>query len=194
MPAHRFTIYDVMENKGYFSANPANPNARDKTDGHSLYSGPVEFPKMLYHPNGEERILVPAEILTTPLGPKLVGEQRELVSMTVQNSEEEAAALADGWWDHPSKAIRRRVELAIEANPGLSEKERQKMLQAVPMMSSDTRILELEKELARLTGQMDAERAQREQEQGKQAAVGKPGNQKIGAPAPAPTQNALSNL
>lgn len=46
-----------------------------------------------------------AETLVTPYGPKEVGEQRELVSRVVQDSEEEEVLRAEGWHDHPAKAI-----------------------------------------------------------------------------------------
>ena len=35
-----FTIFDVMEDKGVFRANSANPNAVDR-EGRPLYAGPV---------------------------------------------------------------------------------------------------------------------------------------------------------
>ena len=198
---HRFTIFDVLEQKGYFEANPANPQSRDKTDGRALYTGPVEYPKMLYHPTGQERVIVPAEVIQTPLGPKEVGEQRELVWQIVDSAAADAEAQAEGWWDHPSKAIRKRVELLIEANPHFSEKERAKLLKAIPVMSSDTRIRDLEAEIARLTASRDSERSQREAEQEVRAeSVAKPlqpaagnalfkaqanpvGNQKLATPA-----------
>ncbi len=152
MSKHRFTIYDKMQGDGYFSANPANPDSRDPTTGDSIYQGPVEFPKMLYHPEGEEKIIVPAEIITTPLGPKAVGEQRELIYEIVQNKAEEAVLLAEGWHTHPAPAMRRRVELFIEANPEISEKDKAKMLKAIPGVSRVDRVKELEEELHRLTG------------------------------------------
>lgn len=157
MQGNRFTIYDALAKNGYFDANPANSYSRDKTTGDSLYQGPVEFPKALFHPEGEERIIVAAEIIMTPMGPKAVGEQRELIFQIVPNKKEEDALRAEGWWDHPAKAVRRRVELFIEKNEQLPEKEKKKLLGAIPSISSDARIKELERELARLTSAPEAE-------------------------------------
>lgn len=99
------TRYHVMEAEGVFDENPANPTARDR-DGMSLYTGPVQFPKMLYHPQGEERVTAPGEYVLSPGGREsLVGQQRELVHRIVNNAEEEAAALAEGWHTTPARAI-----------------------------------------------------------------------------------------
>ena len=99
------TRYHVMEAAGVFDSNPANSYARDE-DGNSLYKGPVEFPKMLYHPQGEEKVIVPGELILTPGGREvLVGEQRELVHRIVGDREEEVLALADGWHTTPRAAI-----------------------------------------------------------------------------------------
>src|SRR5665213_3845959 len=91
----RFTVYDMMEAKGLFESNPANQDSRS-ADGLPLYTGPVQYPKMFYSPKGEERITVPAEILVTPLGPKSVGEQRELISELALTPEDEARLRASG--------------------------------------------------------------------------------------------------
>lgn len=152
MRGNRFTIYDALEKNGYFDKNSANTYSRDPTTGESLYSGPVEFPKALYHPDGEERITVPAELIMTPMGAKAVGEQREMIFQIVKTKAEEDAARAEGWLDHPAKAVRRRVELFIENTPAISDKEKAKLLASIPSVSSSTRIQELERELARLTG------------------------------------------
>lgn len=101
----RYTIYDAMEDKGIFAQNTANSSARDEQSGVSTYAGPVEYPKMLYHPKGEQVVIVPAEIIETPMGPKRVGEQRELVYQVVESSAQERALRAEGWHDHPAKAI-----------------------------------------------------------------------------------------
>lgn len=153
----RFTIYDALDQSGYFESNPANTYARDKTTGSGLYTGPVEYPKMLFHPQGEERIVVPGEIITTPLGAKIVGEQREMLYLTVNNLSEERAALAEGYHDHPAKAIRARVMQTIATNPKITEKEKAKLLSSIPVSSSADRVKELEAELARLTGLKDEE-------------------------------------
>lgn len=106
---NRHTVYDKMEYDGVFDKNPANAQARDN-NGLSIYKGPVEFPKMLYHPEGKQKITRPAEAIATPFGPKLVGEEKMLISMTVENKEEELAALKDGWHTRPRDAHKARAE------------------------------------------------------------------------------------
>src|SRR6266849_3131465 len=93
----RFTIFDMMEAKGVFEENPANADSSD-------YVGPVEFPKMLYHPEGARRVIVPEEIIVTPLGPKSVGEQSELIWEIAEDADGEAKLRAAGWHDRPDKA------------------------------------------------------------------------------------------
>jgi len=134
----QFTIYDAMEQKGVFDANPANSTARDSITGESLYRGPVEHPKMLYHPLGDEVVTVPAEIVMTPLGPQRVGEQRRIVHKIARDASEERELKFAGWHDHPSKAIRARL---VAANLDPSE---------APAMSSDQRIKDLETQLKEL--------------------------------------------
>lgn len=157
MRGNRFTIYDALDKTGYFDKNPANSTAYDKTTGNSTYLGPVQYPKMLYHPLGEEKITVPAELITTPFGPKAVGEQREMLWEIVDSQEKEAELVMEGWHDHPAKAVRARVLAFIEASPDLSEKDREKMLKAVPAMSSEGKIRDLETEIARLIALREAD-------------------------------------
>lgn len=161
---NRFTIYDALEKAGYFDLNPANSFSRNPTDGSSLFQGPVEYPKMLYHPEGETRQTVAPELLSTPLGPKEVGEQRELIWQIVNSPAEEKALTSDGWHTHPAKAIRARVEALISRladEDKLDDKTKAKLLASIPTMSSDQRIKDLEAELARLTAVHSAEAAQR---------------------------------
>lgn len=149
MPYNRqnqFTIYDMMEQRGVFAANPANPQSMSKT-GQALYRGPVAFPKMLYHPEGATRISVPAEMISTPFGPQRVNEQRELITLLVNDAEEETKALAAGWHTHPARAIAAR----IEAEGG--------DMSAVPAMSSETRMRDLEAEIERLKAERDGMKA-----------------------------------
>src|SRR5438874_1893302 len=98
------TQFHVMEARGIFRSNPANPDSQND-QGDLLYAGPVEYPKMLYHPLGEMRTVVPAEIVVTPMGPKEVGEQRELIYRIVVDADEEEEARSAGWHEHPSDAI-----------------------------------------------------------------------------------------
>lgn len=102
--AQRFTVYDVLESRGAFRKNPANLGSQDDS-GQALYSGPVQYPKMVYHPKGEERIIQEGEVITTPLGPKLIMQQKELIWRIVENPAEEAEALKEGWHLHPAEAM-----------------------------------------------------------------------------------------
>ena|ERR1700734_2989417 len=126
----RFTIYDYMETRGVFASNPANADSMSET-GEPLYRGPQEYPKMFYHPTGEERITIPAEIILTPVGPKAVSEQKEIIHKVALNEEEAQALIDEGWHDHPARALKAGGREA-------------------PAMSSDQRIKDLETELARL--------------------------------------------
>lgn len=103
--AQRFTVYDVLEGKGVFRKNPANLGAQDET-GQALYSGPVQYPRMLYHPTGEERIIQEGEVINTPLGPKLIMQQREIIWQIVHTAEEEDREVAKGWHKHPADSMR----------------------------------------------------------------------------------------
>lgn len=90
------TIYHAMDAAGYFDSNPANVQSRD-ADNQPLYVGPVEFPKMLYHPDGESEITNPGEVIVTPFGPKIVGEQKQMIYRIVKDAKEEAKLRAEGW-------------------------------------------------------------------------------------------------
>lgn len=125
---HRFTIYDAMEAKGVFAANPANVDSRD-AEGLSAFKGPVEYPKMLYHPRGEERIVTPARREPSPIGPMEIPAVRELINCQVNSREEEEEKKGEGWHDHPA--------FAIEARTGIR-----------PAMGSAQRVRDLEAELA----------------------------------------------
>lgn len=109
----RFTIYDAMEARGDFAKNPANTCSVDPVSGVSNYKR-QEFPKMLYHPDGAERVTRPGEALATPLGVKIVGEQRELVHRIVADEKELNQALKEGWHLSPAKAMKRGAELRGE--------------------------------------------------------------------------------
>ncbi len=109
----RFTIYDAMEEAGVFEANPANTFAVDPVTKQSIFQK-AEYPKMLYHPKGEERIIVPSEEIMTPFGPKRLNEQRELISTVVQGPADEETMKAKGWHEHPADAIGARTGQAPE--------------------------------------------------------------------------------
>jgi len=129
----RFTVYDVMEAKGLFDLNPANSSSPQ-------YQGPVEFPKMYYHPQGKKRVIQKAELLNTPYGPQKVGEQFELISRLANSAEEEQRLVAAGWHDHPAKAIQASGE-------------------AAPPMTAHGRIADLERQLSIVTAQLAAAKA-----------------------------------
>lgn len=128
----RFTIYDVMEQQGVFEDNPANTVS-------GSYKGPVQYPKMFYHPLGEERVIQRAEIIATPMGPEKVGELKQLVTRVAANPEEEAILRELGWHDHPAKAIQ-----AGGREP--------------PAVVAPNRESELESEIRRLTRELEAAR------------------------------------
>lgn len=104
----QFTIFDKMEQDGAFDHNPANVFARDH-DGTPIYQGPIEYPKMFYHPEGKEEITRPADEIMTPFGPKRVGEQRQLIAKIARNREEELEFLRLGWHSKPRDAVAVRL-------------------------------------------------------------------------------------
>lgn len=131
----RFTIYDAMEEKGMFAKNPANPDSVTE-QGEVLYRGPVQYPKMLYSPTGEQVVTVPAEVVVTPLGPKLVGEQKELIHLIVNSDAEELTALSAGWHLTPGESMKAG---GLEAPP-------ETPLQMIARLQAEKR--ELEQKLA----------------------------------------------
>jgi hypothetical protein len=126
-------VYDVMEAKGLFDMNAANSSSPQ-------YQGPVEYPKMYYHPKGLKRVIQKAELLQTPFGPQKVGEQFELISRLAQSKEDEERLVRAGWHDHPAKAIAASGENA-------------------PPMTAHGRIADLERQLKVLENQLIAARA-----------------------------------
>lgn len=102
-----FTVFDVMERKGVFRSNPANIDSRGP-QGQMIYKGPVPYPKMVYHPEGRHAIIVPATPQMTPMGPQMMGEQKELISRICEDATEYAEAKAAGWHDTPAQALAAR--------------------------------------------------------------------------------------
>lgn len=143
------TVYHVMEEKGYFERNTANRDARDQVTGESTYKGPVAYPRMMFHPQGAEKIIVPAEIIVTPMGPQRVGEQRQLVYKIVQDAAEEASLKALGWHSKARFAVRARMQIEGK-DPGM----------AMPL-SKDDKIADLAAQIAIL----QAEKLDREAKQ-----------------------------
>src|ERR1700743_1156669 len=138
----RFTVYDMMEAKGIFEKNPANVGAKAE-DGTPLYKGPVPYPKMLYHPKGETRILNPGVVEVTPYGPKVFGELLEVIHVTVNSAAEEKEYISKGWHTHPAHAV---VAGGGEA-PAISPANRIEELEA------KIRELEAQRDLAELESQ-----------------------------------------
>lgn len=130
---NQYTVYHLMEHRGVFDENPSNACSPE-------YGGPQEYPKMLYHPEGKERITQAAEVLETPIGPKLVGEQREIISRVVKDAEEEAGLRAEGWHLHPAQAIAARGD-------------------EPPPTAHENQTKQLEAEIARLQKLVDAQKA-----------------------------------
>lgn len=145
---HRFTVYDKMENDGAFAGNPANPDSQSK-EGESLYRGPIEFPKMMYHPEGQTEIIVNGEEIETPRGPKLINQQTAMISQVVANAAQEAQLLSEGWHDHPAKAIAVRAETTGEKVPSIGAQ--------TVINSQEAEIRRLQAELAKLRDEAKSE-------------------------------------
>lgn len=109
----RFSIYDVMEGRGDFAKNPANASAVDSVTGISVYTR-LKFPKMVYHPRGEERVVRKGEPLATPMGVVMVGEQRELINKIIRDEKELNLAVKEGWHLSPTAAMKKAAELRGE--------------------------------------------------------------------------------
>src|SRR5258705_5382316 len=137
----RFSIYDALDANGYFDGGPqAKFPGNPANAEHADYKGPVEYPRMFYHPEGKERVVVPAEIIETPMGAKLVNEHRELICAIAADAAEAAKFRAAGWHDHPAKA---------NAKAG----------RAVAPQTASDKIAELEAEIRRLTAARNSEQA-----------------------------------
>lgn len=156
-PSRRFTIYDMMEDRGVFDNNPANISARD-SNGMNIYKR-ADYPRMLYHPEGKERVTVPAVAIATPFGPQWVGEQKQLIDKIVNSKEEEEKALAEGWHRTPMMAMQARAkaegrEFVMADNPvdamGL-EKENENALLRKQLAELSAKNAELENGLAELS-------------------------------------------
>jgi hypothetical protein len=121
--SRRFTIYDAMEDAGVFERNPANIDSRNAEKA-SIYVR-ADYPKMLYHPEGKERVTVPAVAEATPFGPQWMGEQREIINRIVGDPEEEKHWKGLGWHEHPAYAL----QAAGKEMPELSSDSRVRELQ-----------------------------------------------------------------
>lgn len=140
MPQQRmFTIFHALEAKGAFEANPNNMGARNQ-DGEQTYRGPAKYPRMMYHPKGEEKVIKQPEAVASPFGPVWTNGHKELIYILVNNAAEEKKAREDGWHDHSADSIRAANDPA----------------RPVPPKSADSKIQSLEEQIANF----DAERAE----------------------------------
>jgi len=140
----RATVYDMMDAQGMFAKNPANIQSIG-SEGTSLYKGPQEYPKMLYHPKGLMRQVEQGEILVTPLGAKEVNKRFELISVMVQNPEEEKELRGEGWHLHPGDAM--------EAGGGPAAVKSATQVAEMNFADAQARIKELEAQLLAMTKQ-----------------------------------------
>ena len=138
----RFSIYDKMELQGAFADNVANVGARDK-EGRPIYAGPVNYPKMYYHPLAEERVTAPGIPQHTAFGAIMTNVHKEIIDRVVNSEAEEAEAIEEGWHDHPAKAIAAAIAAGVRKG-------------VAPPISSGARIESLEKEIERLTRELAA--------------------------------------
>lgn len=130
----KFTVFDMMDEKGVFEQNPANACSPQ-------YKGPIEYPKMLYHPMGAERMTEQEQRVATPLGVVTVPAKYEMIHAVAHDEEEENRLVAEGWHRHPSQAL------------AAAGKE-------VPAIAPANRQNELEKQVAELQRQLAALQAQ----------------------------------
>jgi hypothetical protein len=127
---HRFTVYDVMDRKGVFRKNTANAASGAE------YRKQI-YPRMFYHPEADEWILTPGELIATLEGPRRVGQLKEIIWKIAKDPGEEAELRALGWHDHPAKAIAAGIALG-------------KRQGEAPPMSSAEHIASLEEQIANL--------------------------------------------
>jgi hypothetical protein len=146
-----YSIYHAMEDRGVFEQNKANAQAVNN-DGLSTYSGPVEYPKMLYHPKGEEYCVSQGIMIVDrdnrPVydekgNPKYAGSVFAIKNRVVDTLEEEETLKAEGWHYTEGDALRANPDKADRAPP------KSKVQQQAD------RIKELEMQLA-LIGQNEA--------------------------------------
>jgi hypothetical protein len=94
-----YSVFHAMDDAGMFDNNPANQSA-----------GPLyrkqQFPRMVWHPEGETRVTQEAEEIETKSGVKFVGEKREIIYRVANNRREYDRLLQDGWHAHPAGAMK----------------------------------------------------------------------------------------
>lgn len=95
----RFTIYDMMEARGVFEQNTANASS----PGYKK----VEWPKMVYHPEGKVKTVFAG---TTSFDPEtrerqMVGKQVEIINKLANDKTEYDKLIKEGWHSHPAYAM-----------------------------------------------------------------------------------------
>ena len=142
-----YSIYHSMEDRGLFETNKANVQAINN-DGLSIYEGPVQYPKMLYHPKGELHCINQGILVTDrdsrPVfdetgKPKYAGAVWGVKNIIVESEAQEAEIVAQGWHFTEAQALRANPETHLKAPPKTHAELQQE------------RIAELEKKLAEAT-------------------------------------------
>ena len=119
-----YSVYHLMDDKGVFEMNPANAQAVSN-DGLSIYAGPVEYPKMLYHPKGEMEKIVQGIMRTDRDGNPVLDRNGEVqytgtvwgVKHRIVQGETEEQELRDaGWWTTEAEARRQSSDPKILAS------------------------------------------------------------------------------
>lgn len=97
MREHRHTAYDAMDAAGVFKGNLANRQSKQFKK--------AEFPKMVYHPQGERRVTTKGRREYIGGEWMLLGQQTAIVDKIANDAREYEELRAAGWHDHPAKAI-----------------------------------------------------------------------------------------
>ena len=142
-----YSIYHNMDDRGVFDSNPANAQAVNN-DGFSIYKGPVEYPKMLYHPQGKLKVVFQGLLVTDPKSgeamldkegnPRYTGTQVVVEHVVVASEAEAAPYIAEGW--HETEAAARRQSPDKKIAAAAPPKTKTELM--------EERIKELERQLA----------------------------------------------
>lgn len=120
-----FTIYHVMDKRGDFDSNPANAQAVN-VDGVSIYKGPVEYPKMVFHPKGEREIMSmgtvvveEGKIVRDPATgqPQRTGDIWGTKNKIAADETQYQEFKALGWHDTEAEALRMNPSSPVKAPP-----------------------------------------------------------------------------
>jgi hypothetical protein len=142
-----YSVYHAMEDRGVFDSNKANVHAVNN-DGVSIYEGPVPYPRMLYHPKGEQFVISQGIMVTDRDSRPVVDENGKIKYagtttgtkwIQVDNEEQEAEMLGQGWHRTEAQALRSNPELTHKA-----PKKSQAELDAEEIASLKKRLAESE--------------------------------------------------